>query len=257
MMNNQPFGFQPVSLQRLLSTAPGFKRSLRIGRFSKSLAHDEFARMIDQGHQLRFRPASPIDELRKIRNQNLKIIDCGKAGHKINLGPRLLEKRRDGAWPGFSNPFNHSQIPGLMQSLNDFVIDVDPAIVELGIRLPVPIFRMTPGDLQQGFPQRQMFFFIASFVLGIMPGAFRKPQCCQNPVEPIVVIKRPRQLNFFPRSELPAIKFFGSAISTSLCPISRSSSSIRRSYSWIVVCWEKISGPFSTSSSFQSVRVTG
>jgi hypothetical protein len=147
--------------------------------------------------------------------------------HKINPRAGLLEKPGQKACFRLPNPFNHSQIPGRMQSGNDFPVDLDPPIPELGIRPPIPVFRMRPGDLQQCAPQSGMSLFITSSLLRIGPSPFGKSQSRQDPVQPVFVLERPCQLNFFPRGELPAKKFFSSAISTSLWPINRSSSSIR------------------------------
>ena len=45
------------------------------------------------------------------------------------------------------------QIPGCMESGDHLPVDLDPPIPELGIGPSIPVFRMTPGNLQQGFPQ--------------------------------------------------------------------------------------------------------
>ena len=144
-----------------------------------------------------------------------------------------------------------------MESGDHLPVDMDSPIPEFGIGPPIPIFRMRPGDRQQGFPQPLIFLFITSLAMGIRPSTIGKPQGRQDLVQPIFILERPLQLNFFPRAELPAKIFFKSAISTSLCPISRSSSSIHFSYSSIVVSWAKISGPFAMNSFFQCLIVIG
>jgi hypothetical protein len=65
-------------MKRLLSGAPGFQGQFRIVRFAEGVTDNEFARMIDQRHQLRSSPASTADDLRVIRIQNLEIIDFGR-----------------------------------------------------------------------------------------------------------------------------------------------------------------------------------
>jgi len=44
-------------MKRLLSGAPGFQGQFRIVGFAEGVTDNEFARMIDQRHQLRFSPA--------------------------------------------------------------------------------------------------------------------------------------------------------------------------------------------------------
>ncbi len=77
MMNNQPFRFNFISLKRPLRGAPSRQSQLRVVCFAEGVTDNEFVRMIDQRHQLRFPPAPLIDDLRVIRIQDLEIIDFG------------------------------------------------------------------------------------------------------------------------------------------------------------------------------------
>jgi hypothetical protein len=62
-------------MQRLFGAAPSRQGQFGIINFPQGMADNELASVIDDRHQLGFGPASPIENLRKIRVQNLKVID--------------------------------------------------------------------------------------------------------------------------------------------------------------------------------------
>ena len=189
MMNDQPFDLQAALLKRPLGPAPGFQGQLRIIRLSQSISHDKFAPMVENRHQLGFGPTSPIDDLRKIRVQDLKIVDLGQPGHKIHPGAGLFEKPGHGARFGLPNSFDHRQIPARVQPLNDFMVHLDAPLPKLGLRSTVPVFRVSSGDLQQGFPQPRMLVFIAALLPGVMPGPLGQPQGPQDSVQTVFALE--------------------------------------------------------------------
>jgi len=144
-----------------------------------------------------------------------------------------------------------------MKPLYNFMVYPQSSIMEIRGGPPVSVFRMLLGDFHQRFPQMAVLLFITLSPLGIVPGALGKSYHIQNPIEPIFAFVVLDYLDFLFSGETPVKKFFKRAISTSLWPISRSSSWILFSYSWIVVFWLKISGPFSRNSFFHRVMVRG
>ncbi len=172
--------------------------------------------MVDDRHQLGFSRASLVEDLRKIRVQQLKINKGRQIRHQINLRARFLEKSGQRACLGFLIRLITARSQLVCNRATTFPLTWIPRPPELRIRPPIPVFRMFSGDLDQRLPQPRMSLLITSSLLSIGPSPCEKPQGGQDPVQPIFVIERPRQLNFFPRGELPAKKSFSSAISASL-----------------------------------------
>src|SRR4030042_5587417 len=100
--------------------------------------------------------------------------------HKIEGWAGLFGKFGQRAYFVLPNPFYDSQIPSRMQSGDDLPVDLDPPIPELGIRPPIPVFRMPSGDLQQGSPQPGLSLFIPLSLLSIGPSPFGKSQSRQD-----------------------------------------------------------------------------